>query len=201
MDVRMNRKKPRFALMNMGLALACGLTVTAAPVGAAPKGIAMLPNRLLQCRLGHATNLDPDKNQRSDEVTFDSYHEFSLFLPMGPVRTTPPPDATEKPEHVNRATRIVLDPDGLSRDSQPGFERVIDLWPDRVEMTKTINQSLTKLIVISDIDAASGTAKMFMTNAADLTNFDFTSTYLGDCNVSSGRNRKVNPLHGTIRPK
>jgi len=176
----------RFVLMSFITSVSCVPTLNAMAVTTLSKETAQLPNRLLACKLGHATNLDPNKNQRSDEVTFDSYHEFSLLLPAGPTRTTPPPDATEPPEPVNSATRVAHDPDGLTKRTQPGFERVIDLWPERVEMTKVINQSLIKLIVVSDIDVAAGTARMFMTDASDLTTFDFASTYLGDCTIASG---------------
>lgn len=162
------------------LALAAGASV---PADAATSP-AMLPNRLLTCHLGHATNLDPTKDQRADEITFDSYHDLVLFLPAIPMRTSPPPDATDPAEPVHPATRVLSDPDGIAANVTGPFVRVIDTWPQRVEMIKPMAGGLSKLFIVSDIDEANRRAHLFLTDAADLVTLDLKRAYLGDCTVS-----------------
>ncbi|WP_225010298.1 MULTISPECIES: hypothetical protein [Novosphingobium] len=151
---------------------------------------ARLPDRTLNCRLGHATNLDPLKQQDRNEITFDSYHALSLRLPPIAARTTPPPDATEPAEPIDRRTRILSDPDGLTAGTLGTFERVIDLWPERVELTLPMDGGVSKLMILSDYDPATQTAQMFMTNATDLATFDFKQTYLGPCAVQIEERKK-----------
>ena len=167
------------ALAALALTAGCA-TAAAPPPGAAAKG-ALLPDRLLTCSLGHATNVDFTKDQKTSDMVFDTHHAFSLFLPAIPRRTTPPPDATEPAEPVDKRTRVVSDPTGLVRNMQPGFVRVIDLWPERVEITGKVDDSISKLMILSDIDEQAHTANLFMTEALDLATFDPQGIYIGTC--------------------
>lgn len=145
---------------------------------------AMLPDRLLTCTLGHATNVDATRDQRDDEIVYDSYHQFSVFLPAIPVRTSPPPDATEPAEPVKKGTGIVSDPDGIATNLAGPVSRVVDLWPDRVELIMPMKTRQSKLLIINGINMAAGKARLFMTDAKDLATFDMERIYSGDCNVS-----------------
>lgn len=155
--------------------------VSAAPAPSGP----MLPDRLLTCTLGRMTNVDPTKDQKESDIVYEGRHAFSLLLPAGPARTTPPPDATEDPEPVNPRTRIVSDPDGLAKAFPNRFDRVVDLWPQRVEMTTTIKDPLVNLIIVNPIDEAAGTAMLFMTQATDVATFDMSHVYRGACTVKA----------------
>jgi hypothetical protein len=150
-------------------------------VKAAP---AMLPNRLLTCVLGRATNIDTKKDQKMSDIIYEGRHDFSLMLPSIPVRTGPPPEAVDAAEPVDPRTKIILDKSGLAKDFPNRFDRVVDLWPERVEMTTTINDPLVNLIIVSNIDAAHGTAWLFMTQATDVATFDMKHIYQGPCNVA-----------------
>ena len=156
---------------------------------AAQKGrsAAMLPDRMLQCQIRHITNFDPGLNQTAQQLQFDRVHSFALFLPAIRVRTSAPPEAFEKPEPVNPRTRIISDPDGIA--PQPGhkFDKLVDYWPDRVELASTISGPLLNVIVIHPIDPVSGTANLFMTRASELTHFDNSHIYQGSCTVHAGR--------------
>lgn len=145
----------------------------------------MLPARTLECSLGRATNLDPTRNQSLDEIRYEGAHLFSLHLPAIPKRQVPPPDPSEPPEPVNPATQITFDPAGLAKDHNSGFDRVIDLWPERVEMARIINPPMTRLIIISDIDTANGNANLFMAQAADAASMDLDRVYQGSCRIKS----------------
>ena len=142
-----------------------------------------LPDRLLTCAIRHIINFDPSKQQTEAELKHDSIHRFSLFLPGIAKRTSPPPEPFEKAEPVNPRTRIIDDPDGIA--PQPGhrFERVVDYWPDRVELASTIAGPLLNVIVISPVDTVHGTANLFMTRASELTHVDAKHIYQGRCNV------------------
>lgn len=146
----------------------------------------MLPDRLLRCTLGRATNLDPKKQQTTADIVYEGEHEFELFLPAVPVRQGPPPDATEPAEPVNPQTRIVADPDGLTNGFPRRFDRVVDYWPERVEMATTIDDPLVNLIIINPIDATSGSASLFMTQATDVATYDLSKVYQGSCTVQTG---------------
>lgn len=172
----------------VALALSAGLpAANAAPTAAD----AAIPDRTLRCTLGRALNIDPAKNQTVADIRYEGAHRFALFLPGGPARQGPPPDPADDPEPVNPQTRILADPDGLARDMQPRFVRVVDLWPRRVEMAGRIEAgSLSRLIVISEIDAAKGTANLFMTKAKDAGSLDLAQVYQGGCIVQAGAARR-----------
>ncbi|CAM8663224.1 hypothetical protein [Sphingobium cupriresistens] len=157
------------------------------PTGVDAKAPRMIPARLLDCTLGKISNFDTQREQDPSEYTYSSRHKFSLFLPETPVRTAPPPDATAPPEPVNPQTRIVADPDGIARDAEAhAFDRVVDFWPQRVEMTKPISEVAVKLVVIDGIAPNQSTATMFLTSANDAVTFDLKNLYYGQCGVKLG---------------
>jgi hypothetical protein len=158
-----------------------------APVNAtATDRPAMLPDRLLDCTLRRITNFDPNRNQGPGDFTFEGRHRFKLFLPAIPVRTTEPPASTSPPEPVDPRTRIVADPDGLAREAPIRFDRVVDYWPDRVEMTAPISNVAVKLIIVTPIDLQRKTADLFMANANDAVTWDHDRLYSGSCSVVAG---------------
>jgi len=152
---------------------------------------ARLPARLLTCSLGHAVNFDPVQQQRLDDLVYDSHHRLSLYLPGIAARTAPPPDAIEAAEAVDPATRLTEDPDQITADSPGRFSRVVDLWPERVELTKTTRLGAYKAFLVSDYDPARGTARMFLGTASDLTTYDLKHIYLGECNVTLNPPKKT----------
>lgn len=147
---------------------------------------ALIPDRLLTCSVRHITNFDPQKEQTASELNYDTVHALTLFLAKIPVRTKAPPEAYEKPEPVNRRTRITADPDHIAPQKDGRFERVIDLWPERTEMSAPLGGQILNAIVISNYDAANGTANFTMTRSSELTHFDPDHIYQGQCNVRIG---------------
>ncbi|OYW86457.1 MAG: hypothetical protein B7Z20_07335 [Sphingobium sp. 32-64-5] len=109
---------------------------------------------------------------------------LSLYLPGIDARTAPPPDATEAAEPVDSRTRITEDPDGLTADAPGPFDRVVDLWPERVELARTTATGAFKTLLVSDYDPARGTARMFLGTAADITTYDLKRIYMGECTVA-----------------
>lgn len=154
---------------------------------------AMLPARLLDCSLGRISNFNPSKDQKLSEYQFDEHHALKLFLPSIPVRTKEPPDATAAPEPVDPRTKIVADPDGITdvaRDRP--FDRVVDLWPARVEMTTPISDVAVNMIIVDRIDMANRRAVMFVTKANDAVTFDQKHLYIGQCKVTAGEEATAN---------
>lgn len=147
----------------------------------------MIPARFLDCMLGRIANFDPNRNQAPSEYVYDGSHAFKLFLPSIPVRTSPPPESTSPPEPVDPKTRVVADPDGLTREvaGRP-FDRVVDTWPERTEMTAPISDVAVNMIIIDQIDTQRATANLFMTKANDAVTFDLKHLYLGTCRVATG---------------
>ena len=145
--------------------------------------VRMLPARLIDCTLGRATNLDPKKNQTVADIIYEGAHRFSFYLPAIPARQAPPTDATEAADPVDPRTRIVNDADGLTTKFPNRFDRVVDLWPERVEMTTTIDDPLVNLLILSSIDPQRRTARLFMTQATDVATFDMQHIYEGACRI------------------
>lgn len=166
----------RFALAAAGLLCAGG-----AP---APKTI---PERRLDCVLSRMTNFDPTAQQSAADITYEGNYPFSLRLPQTAERTTPPPEITAPPEPVDPRTRILADPAGLTKDFSKRFNRVVDLWPDRVELTSVIDNPLVNLIIVHPIDESARTATLFMARAADLNAYDLDHIYNGTCRVTFER--------------
>ena len=153
----------------------------------APQRSGMLPDRLLTCTLGHLTNFDPHREQTQAELRFDGYHSFILFLPSIPVLAGRPHDASEPALPVDPRTRIVSDPDHISGQPDKSFGRIVDLWPDRTELSATISGPLLNTIDITPIDQVHGVATMLMMRATELTHFDSTHMYQGTCRISAGQ--------------
>jgi len=167
-----------------GAATANPVATTPEAKTVAPTTPVMLPDRLLDCDLGLALNLDPNRDQKRSDVHYEGHHPFRLFLPGIPVRTAPPPDPIDPAEPVDPRTRIVADPDKLTDGVPNRFDRVVDYWPGRVEMATTLPNNLFYLIIVSDIDLARGTATLFMTHAADVAALDLKHVYSGQCRIT-----------------
>lgn len=149
-------------------------------------GAAMLPARLLRCRLGRITNFTPSREQDPSEFVYDGEHAFALFLPSIAVRTKEPPRSTLPPEPVDPRTRIVADPDGISAGAAvKPFERVVDYWPDRVEMTTALEGGVVNLIILQKSQRKPGVVDMFMTRATDAVTWDQQHLYSGQCRIES----------------
>ncbi|RIA46313.1 hypothetical protein DFR49_0851 [Hephaestia caeni] len=175
-------------------ALSVGDAPGVAPTSPGQQAGAMIPGRRLDCTLGRIANFDASRVQEPSEYVFEGRHEFSLYLPAAPVRTTPPPDPVDAPEPVDPQTRIIADPDGLAKDSESSpFNRVVDVWPQRVEMTKPINSVSVTLIIIEVTDQSQSSASMFLTKANDAATFDLQNLYSGQCRVTLGASGKAAP--------
>lgn len=169
-------------LLPFVIVTACGNA--SGPTASEPKTmVAMLPARTLDCTLGRALNLDPSRNQSLDEIRYEGSYPFSLYLPSIPTRQTPPPDPDQDPEPVDPKTRILADPADLAKDRNAAFSRVVDMWPERVEIARPINPQLTRLIIISNIDTEKGVANLFMAQAADAASMDMNNVFQGSCRV------------------
>lgn len=158
------------------------LTLPLLAAAPAPKP-AMLPPRLLDCDLRRITNFDPSIIQKPSDYALEGHHTLQLFLPGGPARTAPLPDATDAPEPVDPRTRVLADPDQVAGDPAQAFDRVVDDWPERVELTRPESDTASNLIVLSEIDPARGTANMFVTAANDAVTFDRKRMFVGRCRI------------------
>lgn len=159
------------------------LATLALPLAAATPAPEILPARTLQCTLGRMTNFDPHREQKTSEIVFEGKHPFSLYLPGAPKRTTPPPDAVETPDPVDPRIRILADPDGLTAKYPRRFDRAVDLWPERVELSTNIDDPLVNVIVVSDVDQAAKTTRIFMATATDVATYDMEHLYGGECRI------------------
>lgn len=147
----------------------------------------MLPARLLDCHLGRITNYDPSKEALPRDYTYEGDHVFRLFLPSIPERTTAPPRSTQAPEPVDPKTRILTDPDGISAGAmQIPFDRVVDYWPERVEMTTPVGNGEVNLIILQQSAGQPGLTDIFMTKAKDAMTYDTNGMYAGRCKATTG---------------
>ncbi len=175
--------------IDFGIALrAAAATILAAssldgPVQAAQSG-PMLPDRLLECSVGHVINFDPGHAQTAAELRYDGFHRLVILLARGPRLVGRPPEAVDDAPKVDPRTHIVADPDHITAQPSDQFGRLIDQWPSRVELSATIKGDLLNAIVLTPIDEASGMANLFMMRATELTHFDPAHIYQGTCTIS-----------------
>jgi len=155
---------------------------------------ARIPARLLICSIRHITNYDPAEKQTAAQLSYDAVHRLTLFLPSIAVRTKGPPEPDEKPEPVNPRTRIIEDPDHIAPLRGGRFERVIDYWPERTELSAPISGDLLNAIVINNYDPVSKAANLFMTRATELTHFQPEHIYQGQCQVRIGASAAKPPM-------
>jgi hypothetical protein len=174
-------------------ALAVGLAVSPLHAGKSASSrqkqtakVERIPDRLLTCSIRHVINFDPEKQQTASELNYDSVHRLTLFLPSIPVRTKGPPEPYEKPEPVDPRTKIMEDPDHIAPQQRGRFERIIDYWPERTELSASISGELINAIVINRYDPVNKTANLFMTRATELTHFQPEHIYQGQCQVRIG---------------
>jgi hypothetical protein len=167
----------------LGTLFTVAVAGSVAAAGAAPPP-AMLPPRLLDCSLARITNFDPGREQKPSDYALEGHHALQLFLPAIPQRTAPPPDATDAAEPVDPRTRVLRDPDHVAGDPASAFERVVDDWPRRIEMTRPAAAAgAVNLIIVDGVDTARGTANMFVTVARDAITYDHQKLFVGTCRV------------------
>jgi hypothetical protein len=171
--------------MTWTLAKSLGALVllAACPIGAHAQ---QLPDRRMECSIGHVINFDPSHDQSAAELRYDGWHRLVLFLAHNQRLTGTPPDPIEDAPKVDPRTRIVEDPDHISAQPDGRFGRLIDLWPDRVELSTPIAGGLLNAIVLRPIDEKSGTVNLFMLRASELTHFDPAHIYQGTCRIIPG---------------
>lgn len=145
----------------------------------------IVPARDLSCQLSRATNIDPAIVQTTDQIVYEGHYRFGLHLPATPKWQGPLPEPSDDPLPVNPATKVTSDPDGLTADTTAKFDRVVDVWPDRVELIKHMAPPWGKLIIISDITPDRTAARISITNAADAATLDIHRMYLGVCKITS----------------
>jgi hypothetical protein len=160
-------------------------------VGNAPAGTpanpqsAMLPDRTLHCIVGRSLNIDQTKWQTTSDIKTEGRHRIVLRLPARPVHVGEAPDPTDPAEPVDPATRIVSDPDGITSDVAKNFSRVVDLWPQRVEMLSAIpDSSWSHFMVVDPIDPKTGRAHLFMARVKDAATMDTQRIYQGSCRIA-----------------
>ncbi len=121
-----------------------------------------------------------------DEIKYEGSHNFTVFVPAAISRGAPAPDAADPTTAANPTTQVLSDPSGLRRGVPAGFERVVDLWPERVELTQTIKRPLAHFMVINQIDETTRTANLFMTTATDVAAMNLKTVYQGPCSYALG---------------
>lgn len=182
--------RPIAAISAIALVCASAGTVHATADSGYEKGEVpgQLPDRWVDCTVGHVINFDPRREQTADELRFDSQHRFAFFLARGKRMVGPPPETWDVTPKVDPRTRIVADPDGVSGQLTPGFGRLVDKWPYRVELSAPIDdKGLLSAIALHPIDEAAGTAWVLMLRASELTHFDPAHIYQGSCRVLTGK--------------
>ncbi len=182
---------PMSGLCCAALLLLIGSTApirAAAPAPDATEQPVLLPERLLDCSIGHVINFDPAHEQTADQLRYDTRHHFVVFLARHRRLVGVPPDPLDKAPKVDPRTRIIADPDHISAQPGPNFGRLIDQWPERVELSTPINaDGLLNAIVLNPIDEAGATAWLFMLRATELTHFDPAHIYQGTCHILTGK--------------
>ncbi|MFM9976640.1 MAG: hypothetical protein ACKVOP_01150 [Sphingomonadaceae bacterium] len=162
------------------------MSASAAGAGAPERPqAAMLPDRTLTCIVGRSIGVDQNKWQTTKDVKSEGQHRIVLRLPARPAHVGDLPDPTDVPEPIDPETKIVSDPDGITANVAKTFSRVVDLWPQRVEIIAAIRDSAWQHVMIVDpIDPKTGRAHLFMAPVKDAATMDLQRIYQGSCKIS-----------------
>ncbi len=158
-----------------------------APAAGSVSGAQQHPDRILECTMRRVTNADTSRVQPYEELVFEGSHRLVLHLGAIAVRTGTPPDATDTPEPISPLTRVDDDPDGLLAKVPPNFSRVVDRWPERVEIGTDVDAGRMHFMVLAPIDPERRTARLFMTFTNYTLGYDLGSIYIGDCSIAAKR--------------
>ncbi len=156
----------------------------ASPAAAASAAAPMHPDRLLRCDMRRVTNVDTGKVQDYSELKFEGSHPLVLHLGPIVVRTGLPPEAFETPESTSALTRIESDPDNLLADVPKQFSRVVDRWPERVEIATDVDGKQIHVMIVTPLDAAQQKFRLFMTFSSYSLGYNLARVYLGDCSAT-----------------
>lgn len=159
------------------------LLVAWLPMAMAAAPPAQLPGRALACTMHRVANFDPSRTQTPEELVLEGESALDLYIGPGPVRTNLPPEPFEPPEPTPPGTRVVRDT-GKLLDGVPGpFTRVVDRWPERVEIANDLPDNHFNLIIVAPIDPVAGTATLLVTYVDITMTYDGRRVWLGDCTV------------------
>lgn len=169
-----------------GVALASAAPATAAAPAPATTAAAsarapMHPDRLLRCDMRRVTNVDTGRLQDYSELKFEGSHPLVLHLGPVIVRSGTPPEAFEAPESTSELTRVEADPDDLLADVPSKFSRVVDRWPERVEIATDVDGKQVHVMIVTPLDVTQQKFRLFMTFSSYSLGYNLGYVYLGDC--------------------
>ena len=174
----------RFSSLLVIAALIAPLSEGPALAGA-PRGQPRIPARLLRCEVGRITNIDPARNQTLVDFVREGRFAVSIYLPSAPAPAGPPPDPADDPAPVDPQVRILVDSAKIFAAVKRPFDRVVDRWPERVELVSRVAHSeWNRFIAITDIAPAAGTANIFTSRVVDAGSMDLNTVYQGRCTVT-----------------
>lgn len=142
-----------------------------------------LPGRALSCTMRRVTNFDPSRTQTAAELVLAGESALDLYIGPGPVRTNLPPEPFEPQEPPPPGTRVLRDTGKLLAGVPARFTRVVDRWPDRVEIATDLSDSRFSLMIVAPIDPVAGTATLLVTYVDITMTYDAGRVWLGDCRI------------------
>ncbi|KPF78542.1 hypothetical protein IP88_03345 [alpha proteobacterium AAP81b] len=171
---------------------AAGFLVAAAPPAPSPTPAspapppAIHPDRTLTCDMRRVTNADLSRVQPAEELLYEGNSRLVLHLGAVAVHSGPPPETFETPEATAPTTRVTADDGGILAGVPQKFTRVVDRWPDRVEIATEIDDQVINVMVLNPIDVAANRARLFMTFSNYQFGYDPKRIYIGECTVAIG---------------
>lgn len=166
------------ALLALALPTLALLTLAGAPPPAP-----ILPGRQLSCTMHRVTNFVQDRDQSRADLALEGESALDLYIGPGPVRTGLPPEPDQPPEPTPPGTRVLRDTGGLLTGVPPTFSRVVDRWPQRVEIATDLPDDQFSLMILAPIDPVAGTATMLVTYVNMTLSYDPKRVWFGDCTI------------------
>lgn len=157
------------------------LTLAMLTLAAAPPPT--LPGRQLSCTMHRVTNFVQDRDQTRADLALEGEAALDLYIGPGPVRTGLPPEPDQPPEPTPPGTRVLRDTGGLLAGVPPTFSRVVDRWPQRVEIATDLPDDQFSLMILAPIDPVAGTATMLVTYVNMTLSYDPKRVWFGDCTI------------------
>lgn len=146
-----------------------------------------VPNRTLQCQLSRATNVDPSKEQKEEEIVYEGDYPLTIALPATSLPQVAGVGTGQPDQKPDAGYRVVADPNQLFRDFPPtGFDRVADYWPKHVELGQTVMGKAFQFIIVEEVPGQPGTTSIFISRAADAVSIDVKWLFRGECRLATG---------------
>lgn len=149
--------------------------------------VATVAERVLDCTVAHATNIDPAVDQRPGDIVYGQTYAVTLALSAGTVPLAQGPGTGEPDAIPPVGYRVIADREGLFRGIKPGFSRVADYWPKHVELGQTVSGAVFAFVLLDSVPDQPKLMSIYIARAQDAVSVDSSWIHRGTCTIRGAK--------------